>query len=342
MLSSLLLVASCQPGFAQAAKPKEVVVQACGQTSPVASAGDAADDPAIWIHPKDPDLSLILGTDKKRGLAAYDLDGKLKQFLELGAVNNVDLRQSLSLKSGLIDLAVLSHRHHRSVDVVEIRPDAKLEFLGRFPTQLPDVYGICMRKTDQGGAEALINSKIGRLDRYALEIREGSVKGELKQTWMFGSQIEACVVDDAASIVFVGEEKRGVWSLSLEAPMSEPRLILEVGQYLRADLEGLALVDHPKQGRLLIASSQGDHHFIVMQAKEPHQVLGRFRIGEHQGRRIDAVTDTDGIEVFGGALGSKFPGGLLVVQDGSPGGESNNQNFKLVCWDEVLRALELY
>jgi 3-phytase len=38
--------------------------------------GDAADDPAIWVHPVDPALSLVLGTDKKGGLNVFDLEGK--------------------------------------------------------------------------------------------------------------------------------------------------------------------------------------------------------------------------------------------------------------------------
>ena len=45
-------------------------------TEPVPSAGDAADDPAIWIHPDDPARSLVIGTDKKGGLEAYSLDGR--------------------------------------------------------------------------------------------------------------------------------------------------------------------------------------------------------------------------------------------------------------------------
>jgi myo-inositol-hexaphosphate 3-phosphohydrolase len=35
------------------------------ETEAVPSRGDAADDPAIWIHPDNPAQSLVLGTDKK-------------------------------------------------------------------------------------------------------------------------------------------------------------------------------------------------------------------------------------------------------------------------------------
>lgn len=51
------------------------------QTEPVPSQGDAADDPAIWIHPGDPALSLVLGTDKKGGLNVFDLEGKRLQIV---------------------------------------------------------------------------------------------------------------------------------------------------------------------------------------------------------------------------------------------------------------------
>ncbi|MFM9701242.1 phytase, partial [Streptomyces europaeiscabiei] len=47
-------------------------ITASAQTTPVAAFGDAADDPAIWINPQDAKNSLILGTDKRRGLMVYD------------------------------------------------------------------------------------------------------------------------------------------------------------------------------------------------------------------------------------------------------------------------------
>src|SRR2546426_138438 len=45
------------------------------ETAPVPHDGDAADDPAIWIHPSDPAQSTIIGTDKRGGLVVYDLLG---------------------------------------------------------------------------------------------------------------------------------------------------------------------------------------------------------------------------------------------------------------------------
>jgi 3-phytase len=51
------------------------------ETVPVASTRDAADDPAIWVHPDNPEQSLIVGTDKQSGLYVYALDGSERQYL---------------------------------------------------------------------------------------------------------------------------------------------------------------------------------------------------------------------------------------------------------------------
>ena len=59
-----------------------VRVTATVETEPVRHAGDAADDPAIWIHPLDPSLSVVLGDDKEGGLCVYGLDGALLQEID--------------------------------------------------------------------------------------------------------------------------------------------------------------------------------------------------------------------------------------------------------------------
>src|SRR5262245_960394 len=72
-------------------------VAATVETIQVPHEGDAADDPAIWVHPSTPALSIVIGTDKKGGLAVYDLDGQQLQYLPDGNLNNVDIRTGFSL-----------------------------------------------------------------------------------------------------------------------------------------------------------------------------------------------------------------------------------------------------
>src|SRR5215217_5343493 len=80
------------------------------ETEPVQSAHDAADDPAIWVHPTDPARSLIIGTDKKQGLDVYDLGGKRVQTLPDGRMNNVDLRYGFKLDGHEVAIVAATNR----------------------------------------------------------------------------------------------------------------------------------------------------------------------------------------------------------------------------------------
>ncbi|GAB3732759.1 phytase [Amycolatopsis oliviviridis] len=82
-----------------------------------------ADDPAIWVHPKNPSASVVLGTLKEGGLAAFDLKARQLQLLPApkapaedaapGRFNNVDV---------VGDLAVVSDRGRDRVRVYRIDP----------------------------------------------------------------------------------------------------------------------------------------------------------------------------------------------------------------------------
>jgi 3-phytase len=63
---------------------------------------------------------------------------------------------------------------------------------------------------------------------------------------------------------------------------------------------------------------------------------GRFRIS---GGSLGGTEETDGIELKLGNFGPGFEQGLLVIQDGDNAPAA--QNFKLVSWGDVLRALKL-
>ena len=82
----LLLPLLAAPGIdpADAIVENPVVVAADGETVPVGHTGDAADDPAIWVHPTNPGQSLIIGNDKQGALETYNLDGTRQQRITTG------------------------------------------------------------------------------------------------------------------------------------------------------------------------------------------------------------------------------------------------------------------
>lgn len=320
------------------------LVTARVQTAPVAQAGDAADDPAIWVHPQQPADSLVLGTDKKRGLGVYDLQGRELQFLAVGRINNVDLRQDIRIGAERLDLAVATQRDEHGIVVFGIAADRRVTELARLPLGYPDIYGMCMRRTAEGQAEVFVNDKDGRFLQVRLERdAAGTWAARRLREFRLASQPEGCVADEAQGLLFVGEEKRGVWALSAEpanAQATDRRLVLPVGGLLQADVEGMAVHRRGASAHLVV-SSQGNDSYVVLDAAPPHRVRGAFRVGMNPEAGVDGASETDGLDITAVPLGPAFPQGLLVVQDGRKRLPDGPQNFKYVSWDEVARVLSL-
>ncbi len=331
----------------QAATPPmanaKVIVPPRAQTEPVARQGDAADDPAIWRNPADPAGARILGTNKKQGLLVYDLNGKQLQLLEVGRLNNVDVRQGVTVGARTLDVAVATQRDDNSVMLFTIDAGGKVAPAGAFATGLGDIYGMCLYRPTDGGLEAFINDKDGSFLQYRIEAGAGGngMAGKLVRRFKVGSQPEGCVVDDRNERLFLGEEKRGVWTVSARADApAKLSMIMPVGPQLVADVEGMGLY-HGAKASYLVVSSQGDNSYLVLDAKAPYRVRGSFRVGYNLAAGIDGTSETDGLEVSSANFGGPYANGLLVIQDGYKRLPDGPQNFKYVAWDDVAKALKL-
>ncbi len=325
-----------------AAAPVLPEIAALRQSDPVGRQGDAADDPAIWIHPQTPANSRVLGTNKKQGLLAYDLDGKLLQELAVGRLNNVDVRPNFKLGAQTVDLAVASNRDHNSLSLFSIdRQSGELREVGEVPTPLKEIYGICLFQPASGEIYAIANGKDGTFLQYRLSAPDGRVHGELVRQFKVDSQPEGCVADDQRQRLFIGEEDVGVWAVDARADQPATLTsVIKVGPQLHADVEGLALYQSDKHDYLVI-SSQGNDSYLVVDAEPPFAVHGGFRVGLNAAAGIDGASETDGLEVTAINLGGPWSQGMLVVQDGRKRMPEQTQNFKFVPWAEVTRALKL-
>jgi 3-phytase len=311
------------------------IISAQGETVPVESRGDAADDPAIWYNAVFPERSLVLGTDKKRGLEVYDLEGGRVQSLPVGRLNNIDLRQNVVLDGRRMDIAIATNRDNDSLAVFEIDSAGEVSLLGMVPTGLEGIYGICLYLHGEE-LHTFTNAKDGRFLQHRLEIDRGQPQIELQRFFRMDSQPEGCVADDARSLLFVGEEGFGVWVMQADPKAGTSReVVIEATAPLEPDIEGLALYGD----QYLIVSSQGNHRFAVLEASPPYRLLGVFRIDASEESGIGSVRETDGIEVSSMSFGERFPTGLLVVQSGGSGPQ--NQNYKYLDWRKVAAALEL-
>jgi 3-phytase len=317
------------------------IVMPEGQTAPVARQGDAADDPAVWVHPGDPARSRVLGTNKKQGLLVYDLQGKQTQLLEVGRLNNVDVRQNIAYAGQRVDLAAATQRDDNSLVLFTIDAQGTVAEGARIATGLDEIYGMCLYQPASGGLQAFVNDKDGRFQQYRIDLKAGQYSGALLRTFNVASQPEGCVVDDRRARLFLGEEKRGVWTTSADAAKPDAlAMVLPVGADLAADVEGMALYQAGKADYLIV-SSQGDNSYVVLDAISPFKVRGRFRVGFNVAAGIDGTSETDGLDVSTANFGGPFSRGMLVIQDGYKRLPDGAQNFKYVSWGAVAKALAL-
>ncbi|HWW24896.1 MAG TPA: phytase, partial [Caulobacter sp.] len=257
-------------------------VPAAGETqSVVTQRADAADDPEIWVDPKDPSRVVIFGTDKQAGLYTYDLSGAVTGFIPDGKLNNVDLRGGLATVRGERVLVAASDRGRIGAALYLMDPATlKVEPWGLAPLDLAEPYGLCMGRRGDGFI-VIVNGTDGQVRQLRVAVgADGRPVATEEQRFAVGSQTEGCVVDDAKGMLYIGEEAKGIWRYDLDPAKGAARVLVAgaPSAMLKPDVEGLTLLrDGGKTW--LIASSQGDSAFAVwrVDGAEP-AYAGRFSV----------------------------------------------------------------
>jgi myo-inositol-hexaphosphate 3-phosphohydrolase len=323
--------------------PSVVPVAADGETAPVAHSGDAADDPAIWVHPDDPSRSVVVGNDKQGALEVYDLAGaRIQQITNpAGSWGNVDVRQAVTVGDRTLDLvgAVRGGMRFYTVDPASRRLSLVTDGTGTLPSGGGE--GFCLYHSQVSGRlYAFVNDRAGRVRQFEIHDadRDGLVQSALVREFAVGSETEGCVADDETGAFYISEEDVALWRYDAEPGGGGGRTRVDDvggGGNLAADIEGLTLVHLPDGGGYLIASAQhvadpGNSYFAVYQRTGGNPFVAAFRVVG--GVAADGCQRTDGIAAHPGGLGPRFPTGLFVCQDNNntAPGSSGNQNFKLV------------
>lgn len=334
LVTLALFVTACSSDEGESQAGFEVSARA--ETSP--SEGDP-DDTAIWVHPGDASLSLIVATDKSGGIQLYELDGTLRQDLRDGVMNNVDLRSEVGGAWAGAAVIASSNRSDDTIDIYTI--DASTRMLVRvaaFASDIGEPYGLCMSRMNDR-LFVFIDDKDGMLAQYEIDVSVADQVGlTLRRTLDLGTQLEGCVADDPLGRLYVGEEDHGIWRLDASPDANDvPVLVHDVASgQLHADVEGLAIYPTADGGGYLIASSQGSSSYVVYERGGDNAYVTSFRI---VAGTTDAAVESDGIEVTNVPLGPLWPDGLFIAHDDH--NENFTRNFKLVGWGDIAAAADV-
>ncbi len=325
-------------------------IPATVETEPVPVGGDAADDIAIWVHPQETALSTIIGTQKKGGLLVYDLTGRQIQYLQDGRMNNVDLRDDFPLGDEKVTLVAASNRTNNSIALYKVNPsNRQLENVAfrTITVGLQDeVYGLCMYHNQSTHQYfVFVDDKSGNVEQWRVFDKENlRVDATLVRRFRVGSATEGCVADDQQGEFYIGEEEVGIWKYNANPDGGDARVQVDhtgTGGHLTADVEGLTLYDGEQGNGYLIASSQGNNSFAIYNRSSHNEYIGTFQIVANDALKIDEVSSSDGIDVVNVPLGTAFPHGFFIAQDGWNNDPLENQDFKLVPWESIAEAFGL-
>jgi len=316
------------------------------ETDPVTHDTDAANDPAIWIHPTDPALSLIVGTDRKGALEVYDLAGRKLQLIPI-ATGNVDVSYNFPL--GGERVALVAALNKTTGDLAAFKVNANTRMLEDVVAGEVSVGGggTALYHSPMSGKTYYFSNGGSTLKQYELfDNGSGKVNTKLVRTVSYGGsgKSEGVVADDILGQVYVSEETIGIWKLSAEPNGGSNKTLVDKpiaqGGHLQPDVEGLTIYYKSDGTGYLIASSQGNNSYTVYTREGQNQYLGTFKIEDGE---VDGVSSTGGIDVINFPLGATFPAGAFVAQDGSNTNNAAtlNQNFKLVPWERIASKLGL-
>lgn len=303
------------------------------------------DDPAIWINPKDPSQSLIIGTDKDSlgGLYVFDLKGKTIDSLvrkNIYRPNNVDVGYGLLMDSTSVDFAVTGERLTSKLrffslpDMKEMNAGGIEIFLGEIGPFFRDLMGVAVYKSPKTGKIFIIaGRKNGPKDgtylwQYEMTFSNGAIGLELVRK--FGQysgqkEIEAIAVDAELGFIYYSDEGVGVRKYHAEPELGNEELALFATTGFTEDHEGISIYKLDADTGYILVSDQatGFFHVFAREGSESsphgHTLIAKLKL---------STEESDGSDVTNLTLGSEFPRGLFVAM-------SNDKTFQIYRWEDL-------
>lgn len=307
--------------------------------------GTDADDPAVWVHPTQPELSLVFGTDKVKapngGLVTFTLDGKtFDRVSNLDRPNNVDVEYGLKMADGTWDIVVVTERLQHRLRIYRINPDTRKLADITGDTQLnlaasgdaSEPMGIGLFKNPNSHEiSTVVSPKTGPSKGYLGEFRlvvNAQNKVDVKLARRFGEysgkkEIESVYVDDAAGMVYYSDETVGTRRYDLTTG-DAPSIFNTTG--FAGDHEGIAQWRINSKTNYLVCTDQIPENsvFRIFSMALSPQLVAEF---------VGASDETDGIEICAKPLGPKFPEGLMVAM------HSKGKQFLFYSLADIRRAI---
>ncbi len=329
-----------------------------------------ADDMAFWINSNDPtNGSMVIATQKIAGYSVYDVEGNTLIDVKPEGIrfNNVDVMYGFELNGELVDLAIFTDRGTNKFAIYTISTESPYltevtdygqteELFAAEEAGEDTAYGLAVYKSVVDGKFYAYATQNGYnlAAQFELKAMGDKIGWEKVRTITLAADdddkhAEGMVVDQEYGKLYIGQEEVGVYITDAEAAadtvLTEDDLLLEEGDYnIVEDIEGMTIYYKDNGEGYVMISSQGNYSFGVFN-RTPNGVtngyVSTFIIADDM-NGIDGVQETDSLDVTNCPIGTQFPHGALIVQDGmdtTPDPDDTETNFKWVKWEDVAAGL---
>ena len=279
------------------------------ETSP--STNNGAKTPALWIHPTDTALSVIIGGIQGGNIEVYNLQGFLLHLIPEGEINGIDLRYNFSLNSQPVTLIAVTNRALNQLGFYTINPNTLqlTNVAARIITLNFTLENLCMYHSILSDKYyVIVMDGEGTVQQWELlPTGNGTVDAERKRRFTVNRKINGCVTDDQYAHLYIATETGNV-KYGAEPQDGTANLLLDTSM----PVSSLSLYYAKGQIGYLFVSTPSDNHFLVYQRGNDNILLGSFAI--NAGNGFDSVEQSQGIAVTNVALNQTFQQGLLVAE----------------------------
>lgn len=339
MRSRTLLALAVLLGGLPVLAQQAVQVQPTVETAPVIAAGAAIQGASVWVHPTDPGNSLFLVPESQNGLFVYRLDGTQRQQLAQGGALGVDVQENVQVGGIAQQLVVVANQSLQSLVAYTVDPttlELRSSGLANITTSgfNPNSVALYVSPTT-GRVFAFAGSATGTVWQFELTAQtDGGATSSVVRTLNVGGPVVGLAVDDSQRTLYVVEQNAAIWQYGAESNAGDTRTSVDVvtGGGLVAPLGGVALYT-PSGGRGYLLAVSGGENAVRVYERSPtaHTFRGSFTV--ITSGTLDGVESPRHVAVSNRALGTRFPLGLVAVQDGLNTGTT--ENFKLVPWTSL-------
>lgn len=324
ILAAALLAACCS------AAAEDPTLRAQGQTRKTTSG--EPNSAVLVLDPVDATRSRIVATAALGGLELYDLAGRRLASVASGEVASVDAAYDAPVSGGGALLAAIDTTDN-ALRFFSLRGDAFEEVGARAVPLGFAAEGVCFfRNRLDGALYAFVVGDGGEVDQHLVYANDAG-RFDARQVRRIGvpSPLTQCVAD-ADGTVYAAEEEVGVWRFSAD-PEADVGARLVDGPFgrIEEEVKGVALYDGGEGARWLLVSDASAGRINLYDRGNDHAYVGSFKVAA--GADIEEPGPLFATSM---ALGSEYPGGLLIITDEDGGG-----NYKLVSFADIARQFGL-